>query len=253
MLSFFFIFDIMYKELGDIMENEKIGIFIKDIRTKNKLTQKEFAELFGVTYQAVSKWENGKNLPDINILKDICKKYEISLDEVLNGEEKTKKTKNLVKIVVIVISLIILILGSILIFSNFTKEKDFEFKTLSSTCENFKVSGSIAYNDKKSSIYISNVNYCGSDNENKYKVLNCILYEVDDEVKKEVSKHSHTGEGITLDEFLSNVTFNIDNYDKLCDTYQENSFVLEVDAIDDNGEIFSHKIPLVLEENCTNN
>ena len=68
------------------MNQEKIGQFIKDIRIKNKLTQKEFAEKFGVTYQAVSKWENGKNLPDINILKDICKEYSISLDEVLENQ-----------------------------------------------------------------------------------------------------------------------------------------------------------------------
>ena len=53
------------------MNQEKISKFIKDIRIKNNLTQKDFADKFGVTYQAVSKWENGKNLPDINILKEI--------------------------------------------------------------------------------------------------------------------------------------------------------------------------------------
>ena len=45
------------------MDQEKIGKFIKEIRIKNNLTQKDLAEKYGVTYQAVSKWENGKCLP----------------------------------------------------------------------------------------------------------------------------------------------------------------------------------------------
>ena len=37
---------------------------------------------------------------------------------------------------------------------------DFSFKTISSTCDAFNISGSIAYNDKKSAIYITNIKYC---------------------------------------------------------------------------------------------
>ena len=47
------------------MDQEKIGNFIKEIRKKNNLTQKDLADKYNVTYQAVSKWENGKNMPDI--------------------------------------------------------------------------------------------------------------------------------------------------------------------------------------------
>ena len=50
------------------MDQEKIGKFIKDLRIKNNLTQKEFADKYNVTYQAVSKWENGKNMPDLSLL-----------------------------------------------------------------------------------------------------------------------------------------------------------------------------------------
>ena len=39
------------------MDQERIGKFIKEIRTKNNLSQNEFAKKYGVTYQAVSKWE----------------------------------------------------------------------------------------------------------------------------------------------------------------------------------------------------
>ena len=44
------------------MNPERIGQMIKEIRKKNHLTQKQFADKYGVTYQAVSKWENGKNI-----------------------------------------------------------------------------------------------------------------------------------------------------------------------------------------------
>ncbi len=65
------------------MNAEKIGKLIKELRIKNKLTQAEFAEKYGVTYQAVSKWENGLNLPDISLLKQISKDYGISIDNIL--------------------------------------------------------------------------------------------------------------------------------------------------------------------------
>ena len=43
------------------MNQEKIGTFIKNLRKKNNLTQQALADKYNVTYQAVSKWENGKN------------------------------------------------------------------------------------------------------------------------------------------------------------------------------------------------
>ena len=73
------------------MDQEKIGKFIKDLRIKNNLTQKEFADKYNVTYQAVSKWENGKNMPDLSLLKDICKDFDVSLDDLINGEKSVKK------------------------------------------------------------------------------------------------------------------------------------------------------------------
>lgn len=75
------------------MNQDKIGNFIKSIRLDNNLTQKEFADKLGVTYQAVSKWENGKNIPDIAVLKQICDEYNIDINEILNGEKKKRKIK----------------------------------------------------------------------------------------------------------------------------------------------------------------
>lgn len=45
------------------MNQEKFGTIIKNIRKKYNLTQKQLADKYNVTYQAVSKWENGLSFP----------------------------------------------------------------------------------------------------------------------------------------------------------------------------------------------
>ena len=59
------------KGMDNYMEQNKIAKLIKQIRKDNNLTQKQFADKYNVTYQAVSKWENGINLPDMYLLKQI--------------------------------------------------------------------------------------------------------------------------------------------------------------------------------------
>ena len=76
------------------MNQEKIGKFIKDLRIKNNLTQAQLAEKYGVTYQAVSKWENGKNLPDMSLIKQMSKDFNIDINDLLDGEYNTKKRNN---------------------------------------------------------------------------------------------------------------------------------------------------------------
>lgn len=43
--------------------------------------------MLGVTNKAVSKWENGKSMPDIGIIPELCKVLDISISTLLNGEE----------------------------------------------------------------------------------------------------------------------------------------------------------------------
>ena len=70
------------------MTPENVSKFIKNLRKKNNLTQKKLAEELGVTYQAVSKWENGKNIPDIEILKLICDKYNVNIEDIIGTKKK---------------------------------------------------------------------------------------------------------------------------------------------------------------------
>ena len=228
---------------------EKIGKFIKDIRKKNNLTQKQLADKYGVTYQAVSKWENGINLPDVTLIRQISKDFNISVEDILDGELLTKKkSRNKLVLIIGVFSLVIVALILIMIISN--KNKSFEFKTISSTCKDFNVSGSLAYDNEKSSIYISHINYCGGNDENKYKEIECNLYEKNGDITKKISSCRSKDNNIKLEDYLKEVELNIDNYTKTCKNYTNENLYLEVNATDKDNKIITYKIPLNINENC---
>lgn len=228
------------------MNQEKLGARIKEIRKKANLSQNEFAQKYGVTYQAVSKWENGKNIPDIQILKQICSDYNISLEELLEMEKKSNRFNNKIVITIsILLIAIVLILGYIFASNN---DGDFEFKTLSSTSENFKLTGSIAYNKDKTSVYISDIEYLKEDNT-EYKKIESTLYEINGKVKKEISNYNKTLL-ITLNDFLKNMTFNSDNHARVCEEYTEESLLIEILATDKNNKITKYEVPISISENC---
>ena len=233
-----------------IMDQDKISKFIKEIRTKEHLSQQKFAEKYGVTYQAVSKWENGKNMPDITILKQICSDYGTNLDSLLDTKVPKPKKKKLGLIILIVA--IVILAAVLLLFYLHTHNDDFQFKTLSTTCDNFNLYGSIAYDSKKSSIYISHITYCGKEDHKKYQQVECTLYETNNNTKTSIGHYSYKKDKeITLEEFLKNVNFNINHYDKTCKAYTENSLHLEIDATDLKNEVTTYKIPLKIKDNCT--
>lgn len=66
---------------------EKIGNRIIEQRKQLGLTQSELANTLYVTHQAVSKWENGKSIPSIEILYEITKLFNISIDYLLDNSE----------------------------------------------------------------------------------------------------------------------------------------------------------------------
>lgn len=76
------------------MDEEKVSKLIKESRKKLNLTQEKFAQKYNVTPQAVSKWENGKNLPDITTLKEICKDSNTSIDNLLLGKKNKSHTSD---------------------------------------------------------------------------------------------------------------------------------------------------------------
>lgn len=68
------------------MDQIKIGNFIAACRKNVNLTQLQLAEHLGITNRAVSKWENGKALPDASLMLQLCAVLGITVNDLLSGE-----------------------------------------------------------------------------------------------------------------------------------------------------------------------
>ena len=68
------------------MDQKRIGAFIAQCRKEKNLTQMQLAERLEITSQAVSKWENGRGMPDVSLLQPLCDVLGISLNELFSGE-----------------------------------------------------------------------------------------------------------------------------------------------------------------------
>ena len=86
------------------MDQTKIGKFIAECRKKKKLTQMELAEKLNITDRAVSKWENGRAMPDSSIMLELCNLLGITVNELLRGgviqmkEYEKQAEENLLKL-----------------------------------------------------------------------------------------------------------------------------------------------------------
>ena len=114
------------------MNQEKIGKFIATCRKEKNFTQQELAEKLGVSDRTIGNWENGRNMPDYSILKELCNTLDIDVNEFLSGEKlekneiqthsienldlilkeyyKMKKQKNMFKYIAIIIGIIAIIM-----------------------------------------------------------------------------------------------------------------------------------------------
>lgn len=124
------------------MNQKQIGRFIAQKRKEKNLTQMQLAEILGVSNKTVSKWENGNCMPDYSIIKPLCKELEITVSELMDGEDKDdirenaedmrimfllrrvysleKQNKTIYGFLVIVLGVTFLVLSRLLGGSNFT-------------------------------------------------------------------------------------------------------------------------------------
>ena len=75
------------------MDYSKIGNFIAAERKAKNLTQAKLAQELFVSEKTVSKWENGKGIPETTLLPKLCKILDLSLNELLNGQRIEKENK----------------------------------------------------------------------------------------------------------------------------------------------------------------
>ncbi len=87
------------------MDQMKIGRFIADERKKKKYTQKQLAEILGISDKTISKWECGNGFPEISLLLPLCDELNITVNELLSAERleeaeyKQKAEENMVNFI----------------------------------------------------------------------------------------------------------------------------------------------------------
>ena len=126
------------------MDQIKIGKFIAECRKKNNLTQMQLAEKLNITDRAISKWENGKAMPDSSIMLDLCNELKISVNELLSGEviemnnynekmeqnlidmvkQKETSDKRLLKMEIIIVGLISIVFLVLIFIASFVEMED---------------------------------------------------------------------------------------------------------------------------------
>ena len=70
------------------MDQQKTGKFLKSLRKGKGLTQEQLAEYFCVSSRTISRWENGNNMPDVDILIELADFYDVDIRELIDGERK---------------------------------------------------------------------------------------------------------------------------------------------------------------------
>lgn len=69
----------------------KVGRHICALRKARGLTQNQLGDKLHISFQAVSKWERGETLPDVNLLPDLAQILSTTVDNILNGGERPAK------------------------------------------------------------------------------------------------------------------------------------------------------------------
>lgn len=74
------------------MNQKSIGEYIATKRKEKNLTQEQLAEKLNVSNKSISKWENGKCMPDYSIIEKLCLELSISLNELMDGKDTAQGT-----------------------------------------------------------------------------------------------------------------------------------------------------------------
>ena len=252
-----------------IMDLEKMGKFIAEMRKKHSLTQSQLGEMLGISGKAISKWERGISAPDISLLNDLSKILEVSVSEILNGEKDASedKTNNInIKVIdtynkifkkkytKVIFILISLLLSSIILFSvaylitNYNK--CFVYK-LSSGSEEFYLEGLIASNQKENSLLITGISYFGNNNNSKYNYIHSslVINGKSMAVYEDKIDNLSIKEALEKNSFIVNENSNLSRY---IISRNVKSILIEIELSNDN-DITKLEIPIKVEKKFSNN
>lgn len=77
----------MWESYIFMKHKHSLHLKLKQLRNKCKLTQADVADTLNVTHQTVSNWENGKTQPDETVIRDLCKLYQVTPNELYGYED----------------------------------------------------------------------------------------------------------------------------------------------------------------------
>ena len=69
------------------MNQERIGRYIARKRREKNLTQEQLSERLGISNKTVSKWENGRCMPDYSVVEPLCQALSITFAELMDGKD----------------------------------------------------------------------------------------------------------------------------------------------------------------------
>lgn len=204
------------------MDLNKVGSFIASLRKEKGLTQVELGILLNVNDKTVSRWETGKNAPDISMLNDLSEKLDISVKELLNGERNLEKDINIEALkyynnrgkkrilISAIIAILIILLISILLFS-INKYNQYKVFKVYSSNSNLNLEGIVVLNPHRNIIVLRNIEYSdyneGTTDEISSKSYYVKLLSNDKIIKNEIYNFDKE---MSLRDFLATYTLYVD-------------------------------------------
>lgn len=180
-----------------------------------------------------------KEKKNLKSFEDICEE---------NNILKRNKRKYYQHIYIMVVLGIFLLLSILVLFKK-TSSEDFKFKSITTTCQGFQLSGSIDYDKVTSAIYISNINYCGKNNRTVYDKIMATLYEKNNDEITEIDSYKLVN-NIKLEDYLKNSQFKFPDYMDRCMNYTDKSLYLKV-TVYENERSVVYLMPLSLNNSCS--
>lgn len=239
----------------------KSGEFIAEMRKAKGMTQSELGELIGTGDKTISKWERGINVPDVIMLNNIAKVFNVSIHEILNGKRDEKLDPKIVKLyenrkiryslvgllIVILISFIILLLY---FGNNYDRFRIYRFK---SNSDDYKLTGNIYQVGKRYELIIDD--FCVYDTA-KYDYFEIFDYKLNFYVDgKNIlsfagvnTNESEEGKEIKFDELVTKINETKILVSKFKPKKKKFEGVLKLELVNESGKaIEEYKINCFLE------
>lgn len=190
------------------MDQIKIGKFISSLRKEKGYTQQDLADKLNVSNKSISRWENGKTMPDLSIIPDLCKVLGISINELFCGERLAsdeyqkkfeeniiinmdllkKKIKKISKILVLtILVMFVLVFGGLLLFicyKEYTYTKvDISDNNIETKVCRFKEYISLELSTKDHTAFLYDLDY---NEDKKIYIIDKVYKYIDDNNMKDI-------------------------------------------------------------------